>query len=356
MPTAIFVDLENIVLPAWMTATDTKAKVRREDIRAKAVTRELVSGILDQADDSIMIRNTYGSAKSFRGQQRLTDAGFKHVHVSGAGTHKNASDIHMTTDIMQALYTKDFIDRFVIVSGDSDFAPVMHVLAENNKCVVAIGNRKTPRSVKAIARNYLDIAEFAAEPTAPASGPALPAEPLPSASPDDLMVRAWFLAVPPTGTQGEPQQTVRKPAYLWRLLSQLAQAHGMTLDDDMAEFYRNHAGDFRWTEEEIVPTDPDALDQREDAPYLTHDAQSEIAELIRANLDESRGRATIEDLRDDLIRVIGPRLTGCYGLYKPWNLAAYLNLYARTIRLGRTSSGNYYATLQPLAEVSGAVG
>ena len=53
----------------------------------------------------------------------------------------------MTTDIMQALYTKDFIDRFVIVSGDSDYSSLINKLREYGKYTVGIGLRRSTSEI-----------------------------------------------------------------------------------------------------------------------------------------------------------------------------------------------------------------
>jgi len=52
---------------------------------------------------------------------------------------KNSADIKLVVDAMDLCYSKDHIDTFVIVSGDSDFSPLVSKLRENNKRVIGVG-------------------------------------------------------------------------------------------------------------------------------------------------------------------------------------------------------------------------
>jgi hypothetical protein len=58
-----------------------------------------------------------------------------HVRMSG----KNSADIRMVVDALDLCYTKSHVDTFVIVSGDSDFSPLVSKLRENNKLVIGVG-------------------------------------------------------------------------------------------------------------------------------------------------------------------------------------------------------------------------
>jgi hypothetical protein len=52
---------------------------------------------------------------------------------------KNAADIQMAVDAMELAFTRDFVSTFVIVSGDSDFTPLVSKLRELNKRVIGVG-------------------------------------------------------------------------------------------------------------------------------------------------------------------------------------------------------------------------
>jgi hypothetical protein len=58
-----------------------------------------------------------------------------HVRQSG----KNSADIRMVVDALDLCYTKAHVDTFVIISGDSDFSPLVSKLRENNKTVIGVG-------------------------------------------------------------------------------------------------------------------------------------------------------------------------------------------------------------------------
>jgi hypothetical protein len=58
-----------------------------------------------------------------------------HVRQSG----KNSADIRMVVDALDLCYTKEHVDTFVIISGDSDFSPLVSKLRENAKTVIGVG-------------------------------------------------------------------------------------------------------------------------------------------------------------------------------------------------------------------------
>src|SRR5213079_2118546 len=58
-----------------------------------------------------------------------------HVRQSG----KNSADIRMVVDALDLCYTKAHVETFVIISGDSDFSPLVSKLRENNKVVIGVG-------------------------------------------------------------------------------------------------------------------------------------------------------------------------------------------------------------------------
>ena len=58
-----------------------------------------------------------------------------HVRQSG----KNSADIRMVVDALDLCYTKSHVETFVIISGDSDFSPLVSKLRENDKVVIGVG-------------------------------------------------------------------------------------------------------------------------------------------------------------------------------------------------------------------------
>jgi hypothetical protein len=62
-----------------------------------------------------------------------------HVRQSG----KNSADIRLVVDALDLCYTKSHVNTFVIISGDSDFSPLVSKLRENNKTVIGVGVKKS---------------------------------------------------------------------------------------------------------------------------------------------------------------------------------------------------------------------
>jgi len=124
---AVFCDFENVALGV------REAKYDKFDIN-KVLERLLVKG-------SIVVKKAYCDwerYKEFKGP--MHEASFElieipHVRMSG----KNSADIRMVVDALDLCYTKSHVDTFVIVSGDSDFSPLVSKLRENNKWVIGVG-------------------------------------------------------------------------------------------------------------------------------------------------------------------------------------------------------------------------
>ena len=124
---ALFCDFENIALGV------ADAKYAKFDID-KVLERLLLKG-------SIVVKKAYcdwDRYKSFKAA--MHEAAFElieipHVRMSG----KNSADIRMVVDALDLCYTKSHVDTFVIISGDSDFSPLVSKLRENNKVVIGVG-------------------------------------------------------------------------------------------------------------------------------------------------------------------------------------------------------------------------
>ncbi|MBL8378289.1 MAG: NYN domain-containing protein [Burkholderiales bacterium] len=124
---ALFCDFENVALGV------RDAKYAKFDI-ARVLERLLLKG-------SIVVKKAYCDwerYKEFKGA--MHEASFElieipHVRMSG----KNSADIRMVVDALDLCYTKAHVDTFVIISGDSDFSPLVSKLRENNKTVIGVG-------------------------------------------------------------------------------------------------------------------------------------------------------------------------------------------------------------------------
>src|SRR5216117_1626705 len=128
---AVFCDLENVALGV------REAKYAQFDI-SKVLERLLLKG-------SIVVKKAYcdwDRYKEFKAP--MHQASFElieipHVRMSG----KNSADIRLVVDALDLCYTKSHVDTFVIVSGDSDFSPLVSKLRENNKTVIGVGVKKS---------------------------------------------------------------------------------------------------------------------------------------------------------------------------------------------------------------------
>src|SRR5512136_236145 len=124
---AVFLDLENIALGA------RDAHYPRFDIQ-KVLERLLLKG-------QIVVKKAYCDFERYKEFKRdLHEAAFELIeipHVRQSG--KNSADIRMVVDALDLCYTKSHVDTFVIVSGDSDFSPLVSKLRENAKTVIGVG-------------------------------------------------------------------------------------------------------------------------------------------------------------------------------------------------------------------------
>ena len=124
---AVFLDLENIALGA------RDAKYPSFDIE-KVIERLLLKG-------HIVVKKAYCDFDRYKDFKRgLHEAAFELIeipHVRQSG--KNSADIRMVVDALDLCYTKGHVDTFVILSGDSDFSPLVSKLRENAKTVIGVG-------------------------------------------------------------------------------------------------------------------------------------------------------------------------------------------------------------------------
>mgnify|MGYP001094528544 CR=1 FL=1 len=124
---ALFCDFENVALGV------RDARYDAFDIQ-KVLEKLLLKG-------NIVVRKAYcdwGRYREFKAP--MHEAAFElidipHVRMSG----KNSADIRMVVDALDLCYTKGHVDTFVVISGDSDFSPLVSKLRENNKTVIGVG-------------------------------------------------------------------------------------------------------------------------------------------------------------------------------------------------------------------------
>jgi len=124
---AVFCDFENIALGV------RDARYAQFDI-SKVLERLLLKG-------SIVVKKAYCDWERYKEfKAAMHEAAFELIeipHVRQSG--KNSADIRMVVDALDLCYTKAHVDTFVVVSGDSDFSPLVSKLRENNKNVIGVG-------------------------------------------------------------------------------------------------------------------------------------------------------------------------------------------------------------------------
>lgn len=124
---ALFCDFENVALGV------RDAKYAKFDID-RVLERLLLKG-------SIVVKKAYCDWERYKEfKAPMHEASFElieipHLRISG----KNSADIRMVVDALDLCYTKSHVDTFVIISGDSDFSPLVSKLRENNKTVIGVG-------------------------------------------------------------------------------------------------------------------------------------------------------------------------------------------------------------------------
>ena len=125
---AVFVDYENLALGV----RDMK---RGEELRMELVLKRLLE------KGRIVYKRAYCDWSQYRGAVReLHHGGIEMVDIPRSRmSGKNSADIHMVVDALDLCYSKDHIDYFALVSGDSDFSPLVSKLKENNKWVIGCG-------------------------------------------------------------------------------------------------------------------------------------------------------------------------------------------------------------------------
>jgi uncharacterized protein (TIGR00288 family) len=124
---AVFCDFENIALGA------RDAHYEHFEI-SKVLERLLLKG-------SIVVKKAYCDWDRYKEfKTAMHEAAFELIeipHLRQSG--KNSADIRMVVDALDLCYTKSHVDTFVIISGDSDFSPLVSKLRENNKTVIGVG-------------------------------------------------------------------------------------------------------------------------------------------------------------------------------------------------------------------------
>lgn len=124
---AIFCDYENVAIGA--------RDARYDDFDIQLCLERL----LDKG--KVVVKKAYCDWERYRQAKRaMHEAAFEMIdipHVSYSG--KNSADIRLVVDALDLCWVKKHVDTFVIISGDSDFSPLVSKLRENDKRVIGLG-------------------------------------------------------------------------------------------------------------------------------------------------------------------------------------------------------------------------
>ena len=128
---ALFCDFENVALGV------RDANYEKFDIK-RILERLLLKG-------SIVVKKAYCDWDRYKGfKATMHEANFELIeipHVRQSG--KNSADIRLVVDALDLCYTKSHVNTFVIISGDSDFSPLVSKLRENAKKVIGVGVKQS---------------------------------------------------------------------------------------------------------------------------------------------------------------------------------------------------------------------
>ena len=128
---AVFIDLENLAM-----GFQGQRKIRFE---VQKVLERLVE------KGKLIVKKAYADWSRFPSYTApFHESAIELIEIpKRSQTGKNSADIRLVVDAMDLAYSKDHIDTFVIVSGDSDFSPLVSKLKENGKRVIGLGMKES---------------------------------------------------------------------------------------------------------------------------------------------------------------------------------------------------------------------
>ena len=153
---AVFVDYENLAIGVRDMKTELKLDL--------VLKRLLEKG-------RIVYKRAYGDWNAYAGAVReLHSLGIAMMDIPrGRMSGKNSADIHMVVDALDLCYAKEHIDAFALLSGDSDFSPLVSKLKENDKRVIGCGVKNSTSDLLIASCDefiyYDDLARAASKPT-----------------------------------------------------------------------------------------------------------------------------------------------------------------------------------------------
>jgi uncharacterized protein (TIGR00288 family) len=138
---AVFIDFENIALGF----KEKNGRSRKNAARTPGTfdIKRVLERLVEKG--KIIVKVAYADWTAFpeyRG--KMHEVGIQLMEIPERGiTGKNFADIQMCVDAMDMCYAKEHVDTFVVISGDSDFTPLVSKLKENGKTVIGLGMRQS---------------------------------------------------------------------------------------------------------------------------------------------------------------------------------------------------------------------
>lgn len=131
---ALFIDFDNIALGF-------------EDRKKKFEIQKVLGRLVEKG--KIIVKRAYADWARYADQKRsLHEAAIELIEIpKRSRVGKNSADIRLCVDAMDLSYSKEHIDTFVIMSGDSDFSPLVSKLKENGKHVIGISLKDSASSL-----------------------------------------------------------------------------------------------------------------------------------------------------------------------------------------------------------------
>ncbi len=170
---AVFIDFENLALGFERDREPTTGRAPRrkagETLDVNAILERLVE------KGKVIVKRAYADWGRFeKYREVMHDSGVQMMEIPERGkTGKNHADIQLCVDAMDLCYSKEHVDTFVIVSGDSDFTPLVAKLKENGKSVIGLGMKGSTSDLLASSCDefvyYEDLAKHQASPSVSAT-------------------------------------------------------------------------------------------------------------------------------------------------------------------------------------------
>jgi len=167
---AVFIDFENLAIGAERTSQGRR-RAKPEPIEMARILERLVE------KGKIVAKRAYADWGRFSEYVTpLHELGIELMEIPERGvTGKNSADIRLCVDAMELSYTKEHIDTFVVVSGDSDFTPLVSKLKENGRSVIGLGMKdSTSDLLAANCDEFIYYEDLGAGPAAPVLGDRVP--------------------------------------------------------------------------------------------------------------------------------------------------------------------------------------